>query len=161
MCVSVVVIKPVRGRGRTKSGKGKQQEFWPGRSGASGSVMSIASSPSQSQSSSFHEGIPAAAKLTTDEDVLWVNNRGDVKAREVVGNRVFLRQQPHAPPPVPQILLLTDQMMAKFQTPDKYIEAKIMPGYDLKDFTNDVKDDVQCQVPIYFGVFRHHAVGSI
>ena len=69
-----------------------------------------------------------------------VNNKGRTAPCEVVGQKVLIRQQPPGPPEEPEILLLTDQMMEKFATDDKYIKALVMIGYGLQDFTNDIRD---------------------
>ena len=90
---------------------------------------------------SFHEAIPDEARLNeTQDQVVWMNNKGQHKQREVVGDRVYIRQQPPLPPKQPEILLLADQMLEGFQVPDKYFHINIMVGYSLQDFINDMRD---------------------
>ena len=109
------------------------------RPGSSGSTTSMQSEASSVQLVAFHDSIPSGAKLPAD-DVLWVNHKGQVKKREVVGQCVWIRQQPPGLPSNPEILLITDQMMEGFQVPDKYIVPTIRVGYSLQDYTNDIKD---------------------
>ena len=46
------------------------------------------------------------------------------------------------PPPEPQILLLTDQVLERMPQPDKYIKMLSMFGYSIKDYTRDIQDDL-------------------
>ena len=89
----------------------------------------------------FHDSIPHSARLP-DQDVLWVNSKGQTKQRQVIGDRILLRQQPAAPPPEPEILLFTDQVLIQFQTLDKYIKCVAMIGYTIKDFANDIRESM-------------------
>ena len=122
---------------KNKKGSGPK----PGGLSSTGSVTSTQSSGS-SVLMSFHENIPASAKLPCAQEVLWVNQKGQSKPRQVVGDKVLLRQQPAAPPPEPEVLVLSDQMLAQFQNPDKYLRCHIMPGYTIKDYTNDIHDSM-------------------
>ena len=113
------------------------------RPGSRGTTISVSSSPPKGELTQFHDSIPAAARLPPDDDdVMWVNNKGEVKQRQVIGSRVLIRQQPAAPPSVPEILVLTDQMLKRFQRPDRYMKCICMSGYALKDFTNNIKDSM-------------------
>ena len=137
----MVKQKGTKGRGRAKSGCSRVAEKikQPGP-GSHGTTISIASS-SRSEVGQFYDAIPAAARILEENEVIWINNKGDKKQREVIGSRVLIRQQSAAPPLNPEILLLTDQMK-KFQAPDKYIKCISMVGYALKDDTNDIKDSM-------------------
>ena len=137
--------KTARGRGRARGGaKSKVSKTGPSSHGSHGSVMSVQSLQDHSQAMvSFHDSIPASAKLpcTSQSETVWVNNKGQVKDNRVVlGDRVLIRQQPVSPPPVPQILVLSDQMLSEFQSPDRYIVCTVMSGYTLKDYANDIRD---------------------
>ena len=138
----VVIVGATRGRGRARGSCAKHAETpKPGKSGYTGSTTSTPSWVAQENLSSFHDDIPASARLQcAEQDVLWVNNKGDKKPQQVLGEKVLLRQQPVAPPVQPEILLLTDQMLAQYQSNDKYIKCCAMIRYSLKDFTNDIKE---------------------
>ena len=117
----------------------KTIEKKPGKLGTSGSSTSTAS-PARPVLKSFHDNILETAKLPIQE-VLWVNNKGMQKtSQQVVGDKVLLRQQPAAPLVQPEVLLLTDQTLEQFQSPDKYIKCLAMSGFAMEDFTNDIKD---------------------
>ena len=77
-----------------------------------------------------------------DHEVLWVNQHGQQKPRQVIGDKVMIRQQPAAPPQIPQILVLSDQMMSSFQHPDKYIKCWAMSGYTFRNYINDIRDQL-------------------
>ena len=133
------MTQPQRGRGRARIARPRTVDKKPGKLGSTGSSTSTASSASVQVLRSFHNNIPASAKLPLDE-VLWVNNKGQQKPRQVVGDKVMLRQQPAALPQSPEVLLLTDQTLQEFQSPDKYIKCISLMGYALPDFTNDIRD---------------------
>ena len=106
----------------------------------------------------MYEKIPQAARLPC-ENTLWVNNRGDVLSeRQVIGERVLIRQQPALPPSSPQILVLTDQVMELWQNNDKYLKVIPMMGYTLKNYTQDIRDGfIELQFPyiiIYVGTMQ-------
>ena len=88
---------------------------------------------------SFKENIPETARLLATEmnKPLW--DKGQVKPRNVVREKLFIRSQP-VPPKGQEILLLTDQMMEGYPLPDKYIQAQVMVGYTLQDYINDIQD---------------------
>ena len=135
--VVVVVVGPPRGRGQGRAhGRGAEKSKQVGR-GAAGYSTPKTSEPSRQPLMDFHQNIPAAAKLP--EDIPWMNNKGQVKQRQVVGSRIMIRQQPAAPPPSPEVLLITDEVLTNFQQPDKYIKAYAMQGYTLQDYTNDIR----------------------
>ena len=134
------MVQPTRGRGRAHVSRNKNTDKKPG-CGDSGSVISIQSLAESQKMLSLHDSIPASAKMPEDQ-VLWVNSRGEPKTRQVIGERVLIRQQPCGPPVQPEILLLSDQMMAEMPVPDKYFQVKIMPGYGLSDYINDISDSM-------------------
>ena len=89
--------------------------------------------------------IPFAARIPADEsqcNTLWVNQHRQKMHRQVVGSRVLIRQQPAAPPQSPEVLLLTDEMMANLPKPDKYMQCHVMYGYTFRNFFQDVADDL-------------------
>ena len=53
---------------------------------------------------------------------------------------MFLRQQPAALPPVPQVLVMSDQMLEDAQQGDKYLKVLAMVGYTSSNYTQDVRD---------------------
>ena len=119
----MISVPSIRGRGRARA-RNKTDRGRGGRPGNTGSVTSGSSRTTTSsvQLVSFKETIPDAARLPTENDKpLWVNHKGQVKARTVVGEKVFIRAQPPVPPKEQEILLLTDQMMEGYPEPDKYI----------------------------------------
>ena len=78
---------------------------------------------------------------TRQEQTLRVNNKGDTYPhREVVGQKVYIRQQPAALPPQPQVQVLTDQVFQAVNRPDKYSSYMIMMGYSMDTYTKDVMD---------------------
>ena len=86
-----------------------------------------------------YEKIPEAARLPCQGDTLWINNRGDtIIDRQVIGDRVLVRQQPASPPLVPQVLVLADQMLQANQPGDKYMKILAMSGYSLPNYTQDI-----------------------
>ena len=140
-----------RGRGRGARGRATVIQkpaatVKRGRRPSSGSSTSTQSHQSHGFIGVSYENIPASACMpacmTTDPgEVLWVNNKGDtLPQRQVIGEKVYVRQQPAAPPPTPQILLLSDQMMAAFQENDRYIDPAIKSGYAVVNFTQDIQD---------------------
>ena len=73
----------------------------------------------------------------------WVNQHGEEKVdRQVIGETVFVRQQPAQPPDRPQILILTDQMLEQFPQPDKYFKLCAMFGYTIRDYQCDIEDEL-------------------
>ena len=60
----------------------------------------------------------------------------------MIGERVYIRQQPAALPWEPQCLILADQMLERFQQPDKYFKLYAMFGYSIQDYTRDIKDEL-------------------
>ena len=108
------------------------------RPGSRGSATSTQSGDSSVQLVSFHQNILGSAQIPPDE-VLWVNQKGETRPRKVVGDKVWIRQQPPGPPPEPEILVLTDQLLEKAQSNDKYIKTMVMIGYTLQDYTNDIR----------------------
>ena len=72
--------------------------------------------------------------------------------------KVVIRQQPAAPPVMPQILVLSDQMLSNFQHPDKYIKCLAMSGYSMRNYVSDVQDqliDLNYEhVVIYLGTMQ-------
>ena len=133
--------------------KKQQEKPRVGRPGYSGS--STSNSLYSEELVSFHDSIPEAARmpLQSSTDTLWVNNKGEVKPRQVIGDKVLIRQQPASPPPQPQILVLTDQMCKKFHQDDRYIKVIAMVGYTLNDYINDIKDSMIQVVFPYVMVF--------
>ena len=133
-----------RGRGRGNRNRMMQTERWPTRPGSCGS-----NTPMQSvQGSLQHEivvphVVPLMARLPPEEDVMWINSKGEKrKDRQVVGNKVVIRQQPAAVPPQPQVLVLADQMLERFQHPDKYMNVIAMVGHTINDYVRDIKDEL-------------------
>ena len=51
-----------------------------------------------------------------------------------------MRQQPLCPPPVPQVLVLSDQMLQAFPEPDKYIKCLAKSGYAIVDYTREIQE---------------------
>ena len=51
-------------------------------------------------------------------------------------------QQPVGLPVLPQILVLTDQMMDLCACPDKYLHVLAMVNYSMTDYTRDVEDEL-------------------
>ena len=87
--------------------------------------------------------IPEMARLPCrqDDDAPWINNWDDVlPERQVIGDKVLIRQQLGTPQSALQILLLSDQMMQEFQSPDKYINCTLMMGYTIHNFMQDIID---------------------
>ena len=71
----------------------------------------------------------------------------------MVGERVLVRQQPASPPPTPQVLVLTDQMMEDWKSQDKYLKVFPMVGYTMLNYAQDIRDGfVELQYP-YIVVF--------
>ena len=111
--------------------------------------------------------LPFAARIPLDEgecNTLWVNQHGDVKHRDVVGSKILIRQQPAAPPKSPEILLLSDEIVANYPRPEKYVKCLAMFGYTMRNYLQDIKDDlIDLNFPyilIYIGtmqlgVFQH------
>ena len=114
----------------------------PGRPGSRGSTILIQSSLESPVGRENLENIPVAARMLEPAQPLWTNNRGQVQQRQVVGDKVLIRQQPAAPPASPEILLLSDQMLSNFQHNDKYMKCLSMVGYTLKDYANGIKDQM-------------------
>ena len=88
--------------------------------------------------------IPFGAWIPADEsqcNTLWVNQHGQRKPRDVLGDKVLIRQQPAAPPKETGVLVLTDEMLASFQRPDRYIRCLLMFGYMFRNYTQDIKDE--------------------
>ena len=124
--------------------QGKQQTIdkRPGRRGSSGSNTSTSSVQPRPEIKVPHT-MPFTARLPPDENREWINNKGQKNQdREVVGDKVVIRQQPASVPPKPQILVLTDQMMEAFQRPDKYLNVLAMVGYSMMEYVKDVQDDL-------------------
>ena len=61
---------------------------------------------------------------------------------QVVGNKVSVSQAVTHPPEQPQILLLSNQMLSKFQRPDHYFYCWSMTGYTLRNYINDIQDQL-------------------
>ena len=166
----MVVIHPPKGRGRARIiVKASTDRAKPGKRGNHGPATSKQSSRASTPASvvvlpttSFHDNIPASAKLPCEkdaqEDTLWVNNQGEEKARQVIGDRVYIRQQPAAVPQHTPILLITDQIMRNFAAPDRYIQCVNRMGYTLDDYTNDIRDSsMDLQFPyilVFLGTLR-------
>ena len=138
-----ISFKENRSCGRVKWSRGRR-----GRRTSSGSSTYSPSLPRQCGEeqamvkSSPHSLIPSSARLRTT-GVTWTNQHGhQLPDREVIGDRVLIRQQPAQPPRQPQILILTDQMLEKFLNEDKYFKCLAMFGYTLADYTRDVKDEL-------------------
>ena len=131
-----------RGRGRARGTHGKAAEKGKlPRPGSRRSSTSTASSV-KVELAQFHDSIPVAARIPSEHDMVWANEKPQGKSRQVLGNRIMIRQQPAGPPQYPEILVLRDQMLKRFQSPDKYIKCISMSGYALKDFTNDIRDSM-------------------
>ena len=92
-----------------------------------------------------------------------MNNQGlqKTRPRKVLGQKVLIRQQPPAPLPNLEVLLLSYQMLSQFVIPDKYFECKIMPGYILSDFANDAKDSLFDLHFPYVVVFLNSPIGCL
>ena len=105
---------------------------------------SSSSAASENSSQSGFPALPWSARLPDAERTKkWTNQYGkELPDREVIGDKVLIRQQPPYPPERPQILLLTDQMMEKLPQPDKYIKMFSMFGYSLQDYTRDITDEL-------------------
>ena len=109
----------------------------------SGSGSDLSASYSQPRDVKVHGNrniLPVAARIPCEDlQNTWVNNKGQVRSRTVMGERVYLRQQQAGPPPEQQVLVLSDQILTRFPTPDKYIKCLSMVGYDLKAYTSDLE----------------------
>ena len=111
--------------------------------------------------------LPFTARIPLDEgerNTLWVNQHGAVKQRDVVGSKILIRQQPAAPPKNPEILVISDEVVANYPRPDKYVKCLAMFGYTMCNYLQDIKDNlIDLNFPyilIYIGtmqlgVFQH------
>ena len=93
----------------------------------------------------FAVSILVAAHIPANEQVcntVWVNQHGNKMQRQVIGNKVLIRQQPAAPPRSPEILVLSDEMLSNFKNPDKYIKCLAMFGYTFSNYSQDIRDEL-------------------
>ena len=136
-------MKP-KGRGRGRGAHKQNTQTKRCRCGSGGSSTSPSSRPGGQAASATYHDIPSTARIqcASADDVLWVNQHQQVKPRRVIGEKVLIRQQPPAPPPTPQILILSDQMLKSFVQPDKYINCIAMVGYSLRDYVKDIQDEL-------------------
>ena len=129
-----------RGRGRAKI---KNERVKPGRCGSASSTITITSMQSHQSigGEKFHSNIPATARLPCDDftDTLWVDGSNAGRTRQMMGDTVMVKQ-PKKVAQEQQIIVLSDQMLFNFVNNDKYIKCVSMPGYALRDFTNDITD---------------------
>ena len=58
------------------------------------------------------------------------------------GEQMLIQQQPAGPPQSPEILLLTDEMLSGFKSPDRYIKCMAMFGYSMHNYYQDITDDL-------------------
>ena len=93
-------------------------------SGADSAVMSLLVSAR----------VPCGEKQNT----LWVK-KGHTRERQVIGEKVLIRQQSAQPPAQQQILVLGYQLLTRFTMNDKYIKCLSMVGYDVKMYTSDIE----------------------
>ena len=115
------------------------------RNGSSGSSMCSQPPPVPGKRENCGpEGLPYMARLLQQQsaDVIWINQNGKTKQRQVVGQRVVIRQQAAGPPTSPQVLVLADQMLECTQRPDKYLHVLAMVNYSLTDYARDIEDEL-------------------
>ena len=77
--------------------------------------------------------LPKVARLPCTDITVKVNTKSE--KREVTSKA-------EKPPESPQILVLSDDMMAHFKRPDKYMKCFAMFGYDWNQYTRDVEEDL-------------------
>ena len=72
------------------------------------------------------------------------------KEQQVVGNKVVIQQQLVAVPPRPQVVVLADQMLERFQRLDKYMNVVAMVGHSISDYIQDELIDLNYPYIIIF-----------
>ena len=142
-----MILIPEHSRGRIASTRHSRErkKTHGGRSSSGSSTLSRPyQDPSSFNAASCYDLIPSSAKLPCSEiGNTWYSSTGDTKSnRTVIGEKVLIRQQPAAPPPEPQILVLSDQMLERAPTQDKYMKVLSMFGYALLDYTHDINDEL-------------------
>ena len=62
--------------------------------------------------------------------------------RQVFGDTVVIPQDLAIPVGNPPVLVLSDQMLDRFQKEDRYVKCVAMFGYTLRDYTRDIADEL-------------------